>query len=76
MKINNPHDVAIKEIFSDKNRVKEIIQISLPKLISEYMDFSQIKRENGSFIDEKLKEYHSDILFSIKTKENIFFNGT
>ena len=61
MKLNNPHDAAVKSLFDNNERIIEIMQISLPKVILDYLDTSTLKRESSSFVDENLKEYHSDL---------------
>jgi predicted transposase/invertase (TIGR01784 family) len=73
MTINNPHDKFFKEIFSDKKRATELIQTVLPDEINRVLNYKSIKNEETEFFDEKMKEFHSDLLFSIKTfdKTNI-----
>jgi predicted transposase/invertase (TIGR01784 family) len=67
MDINNPHDKFFKEIFSDKKRAIELIKIALPKDIGDILNYKNIKNEKTNFFDEKMKEFHSDLLFSIQT---------
>jgi predicted transposase/invertase (TIGR01784 family) len=71
MNINNPHDKIFKEIFSDKKRAVELIKSTLPEKIDKILDYNNIIQENTEFIDEEMKEFHSDLLFSIKTIKNI-----
>ena len=77
MDINNPHDKFFNEMFSNKKRAVELIKIILPEKIDEILDYESIKNEDTKFIDEKMKEFHSDLLFSIKTIDktdiNIYF---
>lgn len=51
MKIQNPHDKAFKEIF-DNDRVRELLQLSLPKKVSAYLEYNSMKKESDSFIDK------------------------
>jgi predicted transposase/invertase (TIGR01784 family) len=67
MKIHNPHDKFFKEIFSDKKRAIELIKTLLPGEIDKILNYKSIKNEETNFFDEKMKEFHSDLLFSIKT---------
>lgn len=65
MKIKNPHDITFRDIFSDNLKARELIEIALPKTTSEIFDWQTLINENESFIDEELKEFFSDILFSV-----------
>ena len=68
MKTNNPHDITFRDIFSDVKRAKELIEVSLPKEVTELFDWATLSNEEESFVDENLREYFSDILFSIELK--------
>ena len=70
MSIKNPHDKFFKEIFSDKEKAKELITLALPKNITEYFLWNDFTVEKDSFINKEMREFHSDILFSIKLKNN------
>jgi hypothetical protein len=35
MKINNPHDITFRDIFSDTLKARELIEIALPGEITE-----------------------------------------
>jgi len=42
----------------------------LPKEFKELIDLSKIRIEKESFVEEGLKRRLSDIIYSVKTKEN------
>jgi len=65
MTIKNPHDITFRDIFSDNLKAKELIEIALPGQITEMFNWQTLVNENESFIDEELKEFFSDILFSV-----------
>jgi len=69
MKINNPHDVTFRDIFSDTLKARELIEIALSVEITEMFNWQSLVNENESFIDEELKEFFSDILFSVNIKD-------
>jgi predicted transposase/invertase (TIGR01784 family) len=68
MNTNNPHDITFKEIFSDPKRARELIELSLPENVTKIFDWKTFTNEEDTFIDENLKEYFSDMLFSLKIK--------
>ena len=45
------------------------MEIHLPKDLRELCDLDSLKLESASFVDEKLRALHSDILWSVKTRE-------
>ncbi|MBU5881401.1 Rpn family recombination-promoting nuclease/putative transposase, partial [Vibrio cholerae] len=49
--------------------VKFVMEIHLPKDLRELCDLDSLKLESASFVDEKLRALHSDILWSVKTRE-------
>jgi predicted transposase/invertase (TIGR01784 family) len=69
----NPHDKYFKYVFSQTDMAIDLIANSLSKEILSKIDLSSLKRENSSYVDEKLKEYFSDLVFSCKI-ENVNIN--
>lgn len=45
------------------------MEIHLPKGLRELCDLDTLKLESASFVDENLRALHSDILWSVKTRE-------
>jgi predicted transposase/invertase (TIGR01784 family) len=70
MKIKNPHDASFQDIFSDIEKAEELIKISLPVEIIKNLNWKKLRYEKNTFVDENLKNYQSDMIFSIKTKNN------
>ena len=65
MKETNQHDIITKKVLSNKTYAIDFLKNTIPKNISSKLDFNKLKLEKGSFIDEKGKEYFTDILYSI-----------
>lgn len=63
---HNSHDAIFKKFFSDIEVATNFIEIYLPKQLKQVCDFSTLKIEAGSFVDEDLKQHYSDILYSLK----------
>ena len=65
-KVHQPHDKLFKASFGKKLVTKDFLLSRLPKDILAKIDLKSLKRENASFIDEHLKAYYSDVVFSVK----------
>jgi recombination-promoting nuclease RpnB len=63
---HNSHDAIFKKFFTDIEVATNFIEIYLPKKIKQSCDFSTLKIEPSSFVDEDLKQHYSDILYSLK----------
>uniref|UniRef100_UPI00073FFE01 Rpn family recombination-promoting nuclease/putative transposase n=1 Tax=Candidatus Williamhamiltonella defendens TaxID=138072 RepID=UPI00073FFE01 len=64
-----PHDAVFKQFLSEKETAKDFFEIWLPDEIKELCDFTTMKVESGSFIDEDMKAYQNDILYSLRTQK-------
>jgi predicted transposase/invertase (TIGR01784 family) len=60
-----PHDALFKAGFEAPEHAAGLFREVLPAAIVEALDWSTIRRENGSFIDPNLNPSHSDLLFSV-----------
>ena len=63
--LSNIHDKFFKETFSDVAVTKDFLSHYLPEAIQQYVDLNTIDPQKDSFIDEKLKESFSDLLFQV-----------
>ncbi|XKM13887.1 Rpn family recombination-promoting nuclease/putative transposase [Orbaceae bacterium ac157xtp] len=68
--IPHSHDSLFKLVMQDGEFSQEFVEIYAPKEILNLCDINTLKIEPTSFIDEDLKPYFCDMLFSIKTKKN------
>jgi predicted transposase/invertase (TIGR01784 family) len=66
IQIHNPHDAIFKKFFSNIEAATDFIEAYLPEQLKKNCNFSTLKIEAGSFVDEDLKQHHSDILYSLK----------
>lgn len=60
-----PHDALFKAGFEAPEHAAGLFREVLPAAIVEALDWSTLRRENGSFIDANLAPSHSDLLFSV-----------
>ena len=62
------HDRFFKHLLSDLNRAREYLRAYLPEELLAELDLGTLKLENGSFIDDALRESYSDLVFSVATR--------
>ena len=62
--IINAHDKLFKEMQSIIENSRDLIESVFPKDILENLDLETLKNDNNSYIDQELKEYYSDLVFS------------
>ena len=67
----NQHDIITKKVLSQKTYAVDFLKNTLPDNITSKLNFSKLKIEKGSFIDEKGKERFTDILYSIPTLKKV-----
>jgi len=63
-KPNTPHDALFKFAFSQVEEAAGELRHVLPAALSSRIDFATLTAVPGSFVDEALRERHSDLLFS------------
>ena len=68
-KLKNPHDKLFKIVFSDKGAALDILRLALPGSVLEQLDLESIRPEKDTFIDGRLSEYFSDLIFKCGLKE-------
>ncbi|HGJ5880520.1 MAG TPA: Rpn family recombination-promoting nuclease/putative transposase [Arsenophonus nasoniae] len=64
-----PHDAVFKQFLSEKETAKDFFDIWLPDEIKALCDLDSLKVESGSFVDSEMKNYQSDILYSVSTSK-------
>jgi len=63
--IANPHDRFFREVFSRLDLSREFLSKQLPAAIAASLDFMTLDLRPGSFLDEELQQYFSDLLFRV-----------
>lgn len=66
---NVPHDALFKQFLTNPETAKDMLEIHLPSHLREICDFSTLRLENCSFIEENLRAHFSDVLYSLKTTQ-------
>lgn len=62
----NVHDALVKAAFSQVEHAEGELRLMLPAELVARIDFSTLALRPGSFVDEALKERHSDLLYSVE----------
>ncbi|MCP4108302.1 MAG: Rpn family recombination-promoting nuclease/putative transposase [Desulfobacteraceae bacterium] len=66
--VGSPHDAAFKSAFQKKYLARNLIRSYLPADITKHIDFRHLALVNKSYVDEKLREKHSDIVYRTKLR--------
>ncbi|WP_300178690.1 Rpn family recombination-promoting nuclease/putative transposase [uncultured Aliivibrio sp.] len=63
-----PHDGLFKAFLTTPDTAKDMLEIHLPTHLKTLCDLSTLKLESGSFLEDDLRPYYSDVLYSMKTE--------
>lgn len=64
---STPHDAVFKQFLTHPDTARDFMELHLPADLRVCCDLSTLKLESGSFIEESLRPYFSDVLYSLKT---------
>lgn len=64
-------DALFKSIMTNKTAAEEFLQEYLPDEIKAIVNLSEINIEKESYVESHLKRQLSDIVYSIKTKDDV-----
>ncbi|MFS9434518.1 Rpn family recombination-promoting nuclease/putative transposase [Citrobacter sp. C348] len=64
-----PHDAIFKTFLSHPATAQDFLQLHLPDALRAICDLETLKLESGSFVEDDLRAYYSDVLWSLKTSE-------
>ncbi|MGX5057135.1 Rpn family recombination-promoting nuclease/putative transposase [Enterobacter asburiae] len=62
-----PHDATFKQFLTQPEIARDFMHIHLPAELRAICDLSTLKLESGSFVEDDLRQYFSDVLYSLKT---------
>src|SRR4051812_1328517 len=66
---SNPHDALFRRTFGNPVHAEGELRSILPPELVEMLDLSSLKTLPGSFVDAKLRERESDLLYSVRLHE-------
>jgi len=67
--ITNPHDRFFKEVLSREEVARDFMIHYLPSDVVALFDMSSVEIRKDSFVEKGLKEYFSDLLYCVDTKD-------
>lgn len=62
-----PHDAVFKTFLSRLETARDFIEIHLPPALIRICKLNTLHLESGSFLEDSLRPYYSDILYSLET---------
>ena len=62
-----PHDATFRQFLTQPEIARDFMELHLPAELQAICDLSTLKLESGSFIEDDLRQYFSDVLYSLKT---------
>lgn len=62
-----PHDAVFKTFLSHPETARDFMALHLPPALLQICDLTTLKLESGSFVEDDLRFYYSDVLYSLKT---------
>ena len=68
--VAQPHDHLFREVFGKETEAAGLLQAHLPQAISNALVWSSLKWQSVSFIDDRLRDSESDLLYAIRRKES------
>lgn len=67
--ITNPHDRFFKEVLSREEVARDFMIHYLPSDVVALFDMSSVEIRKDSFVEKELKEYFSDLLYCVDTRD-------
>lgn len=64
-----PHDATFRQFLAQPDIARDFMELHLPAELRAICDLSTLKLESGSFVEDDLRQYFSDVLYSLKTTE-------
>ena len=62
-----PHDAVFKTFLSRVETARDFIELHLPPSLIKICKLETLRLESGSFVEDDLRPYFSDILYSLET---------
>ncbi|MEQ4530569.1 MAG: Rpn family recombination-promoting nuclease/putative transposase [Mixta sp.] len=62
-----PHDATFRQFLTQPEIARDFMELHLPPELRAICDLTTLKLESGSFVEDDLRQYFSDVLYSLKT---------
>ncbi len=67
----NPHDAMFRAVVQEPVHAASVLAAALPEQVTGRLDLGELRLEPGSFVDEDMRERHTDLLFSTRLNGNL-----
>ncbi|MDA4026678.1 Rpn family recombination-promoting nuclease/putative transposase, partial [Klebsiella pneumoniae] len=64
---STPHDAVFKIYLSHPDTARDFLQLYLPETLLKVCDLRTLHLESGHFVEDDLRPFYADILYSLKT---------
>lgn len=64
-----PHDAIFRQFLSQPDIARDFMALHLPAALRDICALETLKLESGSFVEDDLRQYFSDVLYSLKTRD-------
>ena len=61
-----PHDAFFKAVFGQTDHAVACFEAYLPPPLLRHVDFTTVRLAPGSFVDERLRQRHTDLLYEVR----------
>ncbi|RPD91196.1 Rpn family recombination-promoting nuclease/putative transposase, partial [Candidatus Pantoea deserta] len=65
---HTPHDAIFKTFLARLETARDFITLHLPPALLDSCDLTTLRQESGSFVEESLRPYFSDVCYSLKAQ--------
>ncbi len=62
-----PHDATFRLFLSNLETARDFMELHLPQELRTLCDLNTLHLESGSFVEDDLRPYYSDVLYSLQT---------
>ena len=69
MTVQNPHDKFFRESFGRVHIARNYLEEYLPDPVLALLDLDTLTLQEGSFIDEEMREHQTDLLYQVQLKD-------
>ena len=66
--VSKPHDHLFRSVFREETEAAGLLRAHLPEAVNSELRWSSLKRQEGSFIDDRLRDSESDLLYAVQRK--------
>ena len=66
--ISKPHDHLFRSVFRDESEAAALLRAHLPEPVAGAVRWSSLARQDVTFIDDRLRDSESDLLFAVRRK--------